>query len=227
MLLGQTRHFPLQGWLVIYSMKRRDTHSLKNKIYGNEGASIVIALVFFLICAVIGSVVLTAASINAKAVVTHRQTQQAEYTVTSAAQTIVDQIVPTTVVWKDQKNPPEIEMPVKGPVLMQQLWTTNLGNLWNVHQSQSETPYTLPTLLKIKVSDSSGSSKYVELEVYAQFSVDRDFNITVKLSSEEDINKPAAYKEVVTVQCIPTYNNAGRLEKCEWKNAVITKASDV
>ncbi|MEG1493269.1 MAG: hypothetical protein RR380_03260, partial [Gordonibacter sp.] len=91
---------------------------MKNKIYGNEGASIVIALVFFLICAVIGSVVLTAASINAKAVVTHRQTQQAEYTVTSAAQTIVDQIVPTTVVWKDSKNPPEIEMPVKGPVLM-------------------------------------------------------------------------------------------------------------
>lgn len=64
------------------------SNTLQAKFRDTAGASIVIALVFFLICAIIGSVVLTAASVQAKAVQTHRELQQAEYTVGSAAQTI-------------------------------------------------------------------------------------------------------------------------------------------
>ena len=41
-----------------------------------SGASIVIALVFFLICGIVGSVVMTAASVQAKAAQTHVDLQQ-------------------------------------------------------------------------------------------------------------------------------------------------------
>ena len=44
-----------------------------------SGASIVIALVFFLICGIVGSVVMTAASVQAKAAQTHVDLQQKEY----------------------------------------------------------------------------------------------------------------------------------------------------
>ena len=46
-----------------------------------SGASVVIALVFFLICGIIGSVVMTAASVQAKAAQTHVDLQQKEYAI--------------------------------------------------------------------------------------------------------------------------------------------------
>lgn len=55
------------------------------KLEDTSGSSVVLALAFFLICAIVGSIILTAASVNAKTVATYKETQQAEYTVTSAA----------------------------------------------------------------------------------------------------------------------------------------------
>ena len=56
-----------------------------------SGASIVIALVFFLICGIIGSVVMTAASVQAKAAQTHVDLQQKEYAMQSAAKLMAQQ----------------------------------------------------------------------------------------------------------------------------------------
>lgn len=79
--------------------------SVHSHLEDETGASIVIALVFFLICAVIGSVVLTAASVQAKAVQTHREMQQAEFTVGSAAGFIGSQLkYPLTAVYDDSDN---------------------------------------------------------------------------------------------------------------------------
>ena len=50
----------------------------RNILRDTSGASIVIALVFFLICGIIGSVVMTAASVQAKAAQTHVDLQQKE-----------------------------------------------------------------------------------------------------------------------------------------------------
>lgn len=52
----------------------------RGMVVDERGASIVIALVFFLICGVVGSVVVTAASVQAKSVQTHVDLQQDEYT---------------------------------------------------------------------------------------------------------------------------------------------------
>ena len=57
-----------------------------------SGASIVIALVFFLICGIVGSVVMTAASVQAKAAQTHVDLQQKEYAMQSAAKLMAQQL---------------------------------------------------------------------------------------------------------------------------------------
>ena len=57
-----------------------------------SGASIVIALVFFLICGIVGSVVMTAASVQAKAAQPHVDLQQKEYAMQSAAKLMAQQL---------------------------------------------------------------------------------------------------------------------------------------
>ena len=51
-----------------------------------RGASILIALLFFLVCALVGGVVLTAASVGTGQLVDYEKSQQAYYSTTSAAE---------------------------------------------------------------------------------------------------------------------------------------------
>ena len=67
-----------------------------------SGASIVIALVFFLICGIIGSVVMTAASVQAKAAQTHVDLQQKEYAMQSAAKLMAQQLGGEDAVWGER-----------------------------------------------------------------------------------------------------------------------------
>lgn len=70
--------------------------SLKRKIRSNSGVTILIALVFFLLCAVVGAAVLSASSAAAGRVIDADVNEQAYYTIASAARLIRDEI-------KDQK----------------------------------------------------------------------------------------------------------------------------
>ena len=63
---------------------------------------IVIALVFFLICGIIGSVVMTAASVQAKAAQTHVDLQQKEYAMQSAAKLMAQQLGGEDAVWEEK-----------------------------------------------------------------------------------------------------------------------------
>lgn len=67
-----------------------------------SGASVVIALVFFLICGIIGSVVMTAASVQAKAAQTHVDLQQKEYAMQSAAKLMAQQLGGEDAVWEEK-----------------------------------------------------------------------------------------------------------------------------
>ena len=57
-----------------------------------RGASILIALFYFLVCAVVGAVVLTAATVTTGQLVALEKSQQAYYSVTSAAELLRDAI---------------------------------------------------------------------------------------------------------------------------------------
>lgn len=74
----------------------------RNILRDTSGASIVIALVFFLICGIIGSVVMTAASVQAKAAQTHVDLQQKEYAMQSAAKLMAQQLGGEDAVWEEK-----------------------------------------------------------------------------------------------------------------------------
>ncbi|MCI2000465.1 MAG: hypothetical protein LKJ75_06940 [Clostridia bacterium] len=63
---------------------------MKNKLKNENGASIIIALVFFLICASVGASILAAAKANSSRLVLQKKTEQAYLTVRSAAMLIAD-----------------------------------------------------------------------------------------------------------------------------------------
>ena len=58
-----------------------------------RGASILIALLFFLVCALVGAVVLTAATVSTGQLVDYEKSQQAYYSTTSAAELFRDELV--------------------------------------------------------------------------------------------------------------------------------------
>lgn len=65
---------------------------LRNRIRSNAGATILLALLFFLLCAMAGSVILTAGSAAAGRISGLKETEQFFYSVTSAAQVVRDEI---------------------------------------------------------------------------------------------------------------------------------------
>ncbi|MFR3092326.1 MAG: hypothetical protein ACLTMP_11885 [Eggerthella lenta] len=57
---------------------------------------------FFLICGIVGSVVMTAASVQAKAAQTHVDLQQKEYAMQSAAKLMAQQLGGEDAVWEEK-----------------------------------------------------------------------------------------------------------------------------
>lgn len=185
-----------------------------------RGASLVIALVFFLICAIVGSVVLTAASVGAKAVQTNRELQQAEFTVGSAAQLVGSQFsaMGLTVDYASSAD---------GTVKVDDATNAPFGfSFWEAYGTQIWSARTSSGSFTQNVQvDLSGSSASMD-QVVGAVTVDADLNITVDLgrvvpdSSAADAN---AYRERVYVQCVPTYDRSGRLVAFTYEPAVITK----
>lgn len=75
------------------------------KIKSNKGASLSIALLFFLICAVISSVVLTAGTAAAGRLSKRAELDQQYYLVNSAAELIIEELEGKTVLVDKSKNP--------------------------------------------------------------------------------------------------------------------------
>lgn len=85
--------------------------NLRRKLNSQSGASIVIALVFFLVCLTVGAVVLTAATANAGRVTRIQKEQQAYFAVRSAAELLRDELAGESFtakhdVWDSNNNAP-------------------------------------------------------------------------------------------------------------------------
>ena len=212
-------------------MNRALQHTLRDE----RGASIVIALVFFLICAIVGSVVVTAASVNAKAVQTHKDLQQDEYSMASAADLIAQQLggedktrsAPCVTVsisyGPDEK--PSVDVSKVYSEVGKGFWTKDRTATILACREQG-IPYT--------IGDSSSDRLVVHPPfeskamdpVYGKVTVDADLNVTVELSLDEELSASSPYNMTVSVQCTPTYDAAGRLTAFSYgKNTVVKKAS--
>lgn len=197
------------------------TPAKRNIIRDTSGASIVIALVFFLICAIIGSVVLTAASVNAKAVQTHRELQQAEFTVGSAAQTIGCELESARITCvANPAERPIVEYPIME--FARDFWDQNGSAVMMAHAAGQSIAFgdSPDTRMTLEVKD---GSRVVDT-VYASMTIDPDLNIVVRLSLERSFAPDSPYNMTVSLQCIPTYNLSGRLVSFSYEPAVIAKA---
>lgn len=202
--------------------------SCKQRLYDQTGASIVIALVFFLICAVVGSVVLTAATVSSQMTATYRETQQNEYTVSSAARLMADRLEGSTITWgyddaSGRATKPNVSAStIDGTEFSKEFWETYADDIWEVRTSTVGESFTVGGVSEQRiVLDLSGADAVDP--VYAVITVDQDFNITALLSLDSAMNSSSAYNQVVEIQCIPHYDNTGRLLKIEWEQPVITK----
>lgn len=219
-------------------MNRALQHTLRDE----RGASIGIALVFFLICAIVGSVVVTAASVNAKAVQTHKDLQQDEYSMASAADLIAQQLggedtildedyearpapcVTVSISYKPDEKP-SVDVSKVYSEVGKGFWTKDRTATILACREQG-IPYT--------IGDSSSDRLVVHPPfeskamdpVYGKVTVDADLNVTVELSLDEELSASSPYNMTVSVQCTPTYDAAGRLAAFTYgDNTVVKKAS--
>lgn len=186
---------------------------LQTKLRDTSGASIVIALVFFLICAIIGSVVLTAASVQAKSVQTHRELQQAEYNVGSAAQTMGEQFASVSATVGED-----------GQLSFSNTILTFANSFWGeygadiIAQQRGDKDFA-PKSMKLSYAQLDRDTK----PVYGEIGVDADLKVTIKLSLDPSFAKDSPYNMTVTLHCIPTYNVSGKLVAFSYEQAVVSK----
>lgn len=205
----------------------------KAKLRDTSGSSIILALAFFIICAIIGTIVLTVASVNTKATVTYEKTQQAEYTVTSAANLIGEQLANSSATWTypGSSKEPDFAMidsyaPDDG--LVADLWKrygsmgqASSDGIWASYQKAS---YVIPQ--QFIVSAPGLDDVYVDIEF------DRDLNITATLSLDSGTGSSGAssskgYDMVVSVQATPHFDISGKLLGVDWGSYTVSKAASL
>ncbi|MGN0713523.1 MAG: hypothetical protein ACI4LJ_07045 [Anaerovoracaceae bacterium] len=159
---------------------------LKRKLRSESGVTLLMALLFFLLCALGSSVVLAAGSTASGRIAGLEQDQQAFYTVTSAAQVLQEEINGTSFAGK-QETPGEksITIPVSG----------SLSNLMNTAVESvyiNGVPYEDTLTIRPQSIDTFGTVK-------ASFTMDKDYNISIALSLS-DANLADKYQCVVTAK---------------------------
>lgn len=222
--------------------------NMRCKLQDTAGASIVIALVFFLLCAVVGSVVVTAASINAQAVSTHQIAQKENYAVSSAASLIAKQIpskddksFAITLNYADEQKK-ELYPGEKGFTVssgdgmsefLYQFLTKNIDSIWANHLNGDlfivgdGATHGEPLVIRVQGDGMGVDGSESVAPVYARVDVDRDFTIAVHLSLSPLLTDEAlarsSYYEKVTIPCTPTYELNGGLTACSWGKVVVQK----
>lgn len=200
--------------------------SLRRMLRDTSGASIVIALVFFLICGVVGSVVVTAASVEAKSVQTHQDMQQDEYTVQSAAELVAKQLSGSNVVIsvaysKDGVTPNVVEVKSK---LGKAIWG-DINTKGALDARAGGNPYAIgSTAAPIEIETKSTSTASAMRTVNGKITIDRDLNLTADLSLSATFAADSPYNMTVEIPCIPTYDISGKLVSFTYGDAVIEKA---
>lgn len=200
---------------------RASQPAVTKRMRDESGASIVIALVFFLICGIVGSAVLTAASVEAKSVHTHKELQQAELTVGSAAQLLANQLGGDAVrITVAKAADGKVTASVDGVTspFGQSYWTETQAAAAATGTPSSDT-------YQISVQPPGDSNSLVDT-VYVKIELDADRNLTVTLSLDESFAPSSPYNMTMYCQCIPTYDAKGQLKEFTYEPAVIRKAAE-
>ena len=190
-----------------------------------SGASIVIALVFFLICGIVGSVVMTAASVQAKAAQTHVDLQQKEYAMQSAAKLMAQQLGGEDAVWEEKSVVVKIAYDTAGEasvdtnslrsMIGQNFWTEQRTKDILAARAEGK-DYVLGGSASNRLLIDPPSEAGGLAPVYGCITVDPDLNITVELSLDSAFAADSPYNTTISVQCTPTFDNQGRVTVIEY-----------
>ncbi len=160
--------------------------ALRQKLNSQRGASILIAMVFFLLCLTVGAVVLTAATANAGRLASRRQEEQNYLTVSSAARLLRDglegakfEVVTTTV------SSPEGGETTTGPVF-------TAPGLLDIFKAQAKEVFGSKTSAtrEFQIVASGSGTTFETVSASAVMDTDYHLVISVWLGTEEDKGNP-------------------------------------
>ena len=191
-------------------------------LHDSAGSSLLIALVFFLICAIIGSIVMTAASVTSQTTATYRDTQQADYAVTSATRGLGSLAAGSQVVWSYPSGSTKPDFANQASYencadILEHLWKTYGDAIWAARTDGLS--YEVPEIFTLSVPDMQ--------DVYARFIFDRDCTIEIHLSLDMNHAKSSAYNETTRLQAEPHFDGSGKLLAITWKDPLITKTAEL
>lgn len=193
----------------------------RSKLRDTSGSSIIIALVFFLICAIIGSVVVTAASVEAKSVQTHKDLQQAEFTISSAAKVLAEEL---RLPLEPQRNSGNVvtgllvtDTDIYSKPAGRDFWDAYGMPIMEAYRTKSDLSITGLSVTQRETDAVAGGS------VTGNIVISKDLDIDIDLDFIKTGSSTALYKMHVYLQCVPTFDREGNLLSFEYAEPVITK----
>ena len=154
--------------------------AIKNKIRSRRGASLTFALLLFLVCAVVGSVVLVAGTAASGRMSQIAEMDQRYYSVNSAARLLIDTIDGEEITDQAKTDGLHYELALE---IAKRIETNDLSQI-----TLSLSPETTPTGAKLDVSvvgtlSASGDLEYVVMNKVADGSTDnKQYKITLRFA---------------------------------------------
>ena len=183
---------------------------LSHPIGANSGASILIALFFFLICAVVGAAVLTAATVTTGQLKDLESSQQAYYSVSSTAALFRDEIVGGTYTAASGSTAASCALNQSNADLQKLL-----------ANAVAETKTYGSAACDLSVSTGLAGT----IDVTAHFVMNSDYSIVITCWPTSYSGTVGSYKVVCTIPASILYaTDKTSVQSITWKDAVITKA---
>jgi len=177
--------------------------AVRQKLKSKRGASIVLALIFFLVCAAIGGIVLASAASNAGRLSHIRQEQQAYLTASSAAKLVRDELagigftgeyIKTTTSTSDSTTPTEATSDVFTPAIAPTKGGTDLtdwvgGVAEDIYKYLNDTTGTIPdpaltkaNTTSFKISSNAAQIEAVKVDITMSTAANDAYSISAIIS---------------------------------------------
>lgn len=207
---------------------------VRAKLRSQAGATLLIALAFFVICALIGSVVLAQSAAQLKAVQARQDAQRGAYSVTSAANLIMENWEGKMVcydteygaaedtfhgVWEGDSRYGDTPAGTYSDWQVYEFWYAYGPQISAAYEAGEsyEVPYELQFEM---VNGNAGAYRIISgwyedgtlYPVYGKMSIDADLCTTIVLYAyKEGSSGQKAYQATLTIPAIPSYDAEGKL----------------
>ncbi|WP_143412172.1 hypothetical protein [Arabiibacter massiliensis] len=187
-----------------------------------RGASILLALFYFLVCAVVGAVVLTAATVTTGQLVALERSQQAYYSVTSAAELLRDSIVDGTCSSSGAEPNREWTCALRHPAGQKDKAALEQ---WLATMTRQATGGAAPTsTFSVSFGADSDPVRQSVLKVQVTATMKADYSLHFTLRPEEYTEPVGEYRVTLDIPAALLYGVDEKTpERVTWERAIIGK----